>query len=1215
MLRRYLTLMSLVGIVSMFAVSRASSADWPMWRHDANRSASSLDSQLPERLHLQWTRNYAVPRPAWKEDERVQFDATYEPIVVGQTMFVSSAQTDSVTAIDTRTGDEKWRFFANGPVRFAPVAAQGKVFFGADDGFFYCVDAATGEQEWKFNATPNARKVLGNERLISVWPVRGGPVLHNQRIWFIAGVWPFEGAFLYSFDINDTDSQPTVDIATLPTNLLPQGYLAANANGLFIPTGRGTVMEFVFDSREFKDLRYSARGVTDYHVTLGEKWMFHGLRIYDSEHHHLTKYQMNRPVSAGQECYDSQPTNDIACVDLSSAVWSGKKDDAGRAIMERDASAKWAVRSQDILAATPFQPDPESRLVVALRAGNRIYGYWDRIVFAVDIPRESKRGVVSWTTTLSEPPTAMLAADARLYVVSQDGTLQCFGGEKVDIKHHQRNPVDVARNPQSARVAQLLEKTNATEGYCVVIGAQADELIDELLLQSDLRLIVLDPDAKKIHAVRQRFANSDLYGKRIVAYVGDPATFSLPPYLANLVIADNLADTGIELNADLMGAVQKTLRPYGGTAVLPLDEQQHAKLLGANSQLQIERSDNRSFLVRAGALPGSADWTDEYSNPANTLASKDQLVRAPLGLLWYGGPASHPDLFYDRHDWSPGLAVIEGRMFIEGPERLTAVDVYTGRILWQNKLKSGLSPGRRANWNSTGFHLTLARDAVYLTYEKECVLFDPATGAEIKKIRLPDPGDSFGRIRIQEDLMIVPVFRNVDVYGNVPVKILAMNRHEGSVVWTKRSDYSFPFVAIGNNRVFLFEGLMEDLYDNRKRGGRVPEAIPARNVKALDLRTGDELWSGETDRVVTWLSYSEDTDVVIASNKQGVEGWQGTAGKKLWTKSADGEGFLGHPENLWDKVVLWKDQVIDQRGPGRSYDLLTGEPVIRKHPLTGEEIEWQFTKNGHHCGYAVGCENLLTFRAGSAGFLDLETGGTTHLQGFRSGCRNSLIPANGVLSAPNFADECVCSYPIFTSLSLTHIPQAEKWSYTALESVTGRVRRIGVNFGAPGDRLVKDGSLWLDYPSVGGPSPDVEIKTVPERPRWFRNHASQISGDGLTWVASSGGEGLESMSLSLGDVNDTAEYTVRLYFSEPDNVRPGERVFDVSIGDSAVLTDFDPVKAAGGRNRIIVKEFKKVSLGGVLKLSLTAKQGKPIICGLEAIATQPPANQTAARGQ
>ena len=48
-------------------------------------------------------------------------------------------------------------------------------------------------------------------------------------------------------------------------------------------------MEYEFASRQFKRLGYSAHGVTDYHATLGDKWLFHGLRIYDTDHHHLDK--------------------------------------------------------------------------------------------------------------------------------------------------------------------------------------------------------------------------------------------------------------------------------------------------------------------------------------------------------------------------------------------------------------------------------------------------------------------------------------------------------------------------------------------------------------------------------------------------------------------------------------------------------------------------------------------------------------------------------------------------------------------------------------------------------------------------------------------------------------------------------------------------------------------------------------------------------------
>jgi outer membrane protein assembly factor BamB len=38
--------------------------------------------------------------------------------------------------------------------------------------------------------------------LISVWPVRGGPVIADGRVYFAAGVWPFEGVFVIALDIS-----------------------------------------------------------------------------------------------------------------------------------------------------------------------------------------------------------------------------------------------------------------------------------------------------------------------------------------------------------------------------------------------------------------------------------------------------------------------------------------------------------------------------------------------------------------------------------------------------------------------------------------------------------------------------------------------------------------------------------------------------------------------------------------------------------------------------------------------------------------------------------------------------------------------------------------------------------------------------------------------------------------------------------------------------
>ena len=60
--------------------------------------------------------------------------------------------TDSVTALDSETGEERWTFFADGPVRFAPLAWEGKVYFVSDDGCLYCLSADEGRLLWKFCA-------------------------------------------------------------------------------------------------------------------------------------------------------------------------------------------------------------------------------------------------------------------------------------------------------------------------------------------------------------------------------------------------------------------------------------------------------------------------------------------------------------------------------------------------------------------------------------------------------------------------------------------------------------------------------------------------------------------------------------------------------------------------------------------------------------------------------------------------------------------------------------------------------------------------------------------------------------------------------------------------------------------------------------------------------------------------------------------------------
>jgi outer membrane protein assembly factor BamB len=1220
----------------------SSATDWPTWRFDAGRSASTPEA-LPSSLNLQWTRVLPALKPAWPEDPRLQFDASYEPVVGGEMLFYGSSRNDSVTAVDLKTGEQRWRFFAEGPVRFAPLVHKGRVYFGADDGALYCLDAKSGTLQWRFVAAPTGRKVIGSERVISVWPVRGGPVLVDGRIHFTVGVWPFEGTFLYSVDPEsgrvlgkeqvEDSAGATVehDVITL-NDLTPQGYLAANSAELLIPQGRATVATLNRKTKAFGRYSYGTHSVTNYHVAASDRLLFHGAVTYDMQTKKQISSSTRTPVITDKVMY-SAVGSAVVAFDMNEIQLIEKKDRRGKVTKVPVLGKLWTLpldKLRGVTAAEAAKLAAAGPLVVDIRAGNHLFGHQGGFVFGIDLS-DAKQPTVTWRANVEGQVSSMIAANGRLIVTTSTGHMHSFGegAVKPTVFRDSDSGLDLAIPGWSGRVAKLLEERDPGDAYCVVLGVGYGELISELVRQSKLRVVVVDADPKRIATFRKLYDQRGLYGTRLVAHVGDPLSFEMPPYMANLVVSETPEKFGLNSNPAAIVEVFRLLRPYGGTAWLPGDANEYAKIaatVGAAelAQAELKQGTDYSLLTRPGALPGSADWTHEYGDASNTLMSRDNLVKAPLGVLWFGGPASDGSLFYNRHYWGPSMAVIGGRMFIQGPGKMTAVDVYTGRILWQLPLegKANYLPGRRGNdfeGSLAGYHFLAVEDAIYLVHEKSCLKLDPTTGEQINEFKLQKPDDDWGRIRVVDNKLIAEVFRDIDADktklppgrqllagSKAAVEIVAMDRNTGSKIWSYEAEASFPVLSVGKDRVFAFDGALESFYKDWKRRGTIPKASDIKYAKAIDLETGKLVWEHETDFIGTWMSYGGGKDVVLMSNKSSIMAINGRNGKELWKQTSEGVGFRGHPESLWDRVIVWNDRLLDQRGPGLAWDLTTGKRVPRIHPVTKEETPWEFTKSGHHCNYAIASPHLMTFRAGDAGFCDIESGNTSRLKGFRSGCRNSLIPANGVLNAPNMAHGCVCGYSLFTSLALVNLPQTEVWSYSALkfDPKKDAVKRIGINFGAPGDRQDDSGTLWVDYPNKGGTSPAIPMTVKADSPRYFRRHSSLLKGDGVNWVAGSGVEGATSVTLTLSatEPKTPQSYTVRLHFAEPDDAQPGERVFDIALQGKPMAENVDIARDSGDSNSALVREFANVEAGRSLKLDLIPRVGRPILSGISVVA-------------
>lgn len=277
-----------------------------MWGFDSGRGFSTGMS-IPHSPELLWTRQLASPERAWPfqyEDYftggnpagigKLSFDVSYEPVAASGRLFVPSMSADNITAYSADTGEELWRYYAVGPVRFAPVYDKGRLFFVSDDGFLYSLRADTGEMLWRFRGSFNYRSVLGNERLISIWPARGGPVIKDNIVYFAAGVLPFEGVFVHAVCADtgravwsNSTSGSIWDLhqhggAWSYGGPSPQGYIAVAQDRVIVPGGRTPPAVYDRHTGEFLYFRQATgevgKGAGGYRVSAWDGWFSnHGI--------------------------------------------------------------------------------------------------------------------------------------------------------------------------------------------------------------------------------------------------------------------------------------------------------------------------------------------------------------------------------------------------------------------------------------------------------------------------------------------------------------------------------------------------------------------------------------------------------------------------------------------------------------------------------------------------------------------------------------------------------------------------------------------------------------------------------------------------------------------------------------------------------------------------------------------------------------------------
>jgi outer membrane protein assembly factor BamB len=1347
-------LMSCVFFLAIVC-SITNAEDWTTYRYDNARSGVTAE-KVTTPLSLHWTFKPAhAPQPAWmkpaEELERMHFDSAYHVTVANGAVYFGSSVDNKVYAVDAAAGKVRWTFFTEGPVRFAPAVWEDRVYVGSDDGYVYCLKAKDGKLVWKYRAGPTDEKIIGNGRMISLWPVRTSVLVDDGVVYFGAGVFPYEGIYICALDAddgtviwkNDTIGDRSHELSF--GGISPQSYLVASESILYVPSGRAMPAAFDRESGEF--LYYCSTGgkVGGTWALVAEGELIAGVDLSG------TPAKIAYDAKTGKrkgDVYAWFPGIDLVVTpDVSYAVTEDgihaiarsayphinaklnviKEDQDKLTAMLSDLQDKLADVDEKMRDEVSMQIDETTQRIDELAeeekeslksatckwqyarknlsslilAGDTIFAGGDGIAIAVS----ALTGKELWSDSVDGCAHGLAVSDGCLFVSTDKGDIYCFGIEEVsrpkEIKHqidYSPYPEDKLTSVYRAAAEAITNETGIKKGYCLVLDSDTGRLAYELAKRTEMKIVGIEDDPKKVEKAKKALDAAGLYGSRIVVEQWDLS--GLPDYFANLIVSDKMiVSDKFDSPAE---EVSRVLRPYGGVAYTPAGY----RASDAGYEYRESSIENLTVVTR-GELEGAGSWRQLYANPQNTACSDDLLVKAPLSLLWFGEPG--PGKMVERHARAESPMAINGRLFIQGAEIIMAYDAYNGTLLWEREIPGAV----RVRADVDGGNMAATEDGLYVAVFDKCYLLNPATGETVRTYEMPESPDgsprrwgyiscigktlfgttatplraeyaSIWKNYVQEDgtwkSMSAADFGIPSRYSayfdrymaNYPVadekawaafqrggafwnfmasfpswssqrspkgaltermmagdSIFAMDAETGELLWVHRgSEIANIAVTIGDGTIFLAEASVTDeqreealnerqelinsgIYEESVEATLEPEDTDVRLVIALDAATGEKRWEKLVDLTGCggdkMCAAYHDGLLLFFGSFSNHDGGLFRDGSLRWrritTLQADtGDMVWSRPLNYLRRPLIVGDRIIVEP---RSCNVHTGEIEMLPHPITGQQVPWEFLRPGHSCSITSASPNALFYRSYWHAIYDLvEDRGLTLFGGIRPGCWLSLIAANGLLISPEASSGCTCSFPIRSTFVMAskNPRRSREWTVFIRHGAMTPAKQLAVNFGAPGDMQDDEGMLWLGYPRPRtwyGVKFNLNEKTIQGMGKFCYDFREiRMDATDRHWLFTSGYLGLLRCEVPLiSDIwgEEPGIYTVRLGFMAPSGDRKGERVFSVKLQGVDVLKDLDILEVAGAPDKAVIKEFKGIKVENDLTIELIPKTPNPTI--------------------
>jgi len=480
-------------------------------------------------------------------------------------------------------------------------------------------------------------------------------------------------------------------------------------------------------------------------------------------------------------------------------------------------------------------------------------------------------------------------------------------------------------------------------GYAFVLGLKDGDLAIALAKASQLNVMVFDKDADRINKFRKKAYAMGIYGRRVTAFHISSNELPVTACLANVILSERaLANEKLPLTKS---EAARLLRPNGGTLVLP--DTATAKAWAGSIKKQ---GDVLGY--RRPALTGSADWSHQYGNAANTTYTAEEMGGAQqasdLKLQWLGRPGA--DFNIDRQPRVSAPLAVNGRLFHQGMNRIIALDAYNGAVLWSMEVPDFRRlnvPHDSSNWCADAEHL-------YMVVEENAWVVDAATGKVLEYLQIPSKmreSHQWGYIANEGDLLIGTSVRSGSHY----------KEFWGSVHWFDKVGSAGATTQVCSDKIFGYNKTDWKGLWAYGEGVIINSSISLRDGKLYFLENRDPKWKGQTTgRIVDkalWLNLH----VVCLDAKTGKKKWD----EKLPPfKHMDGKnGFIQSAYGLVSDhgyLTVFSESVLTEgkfKGGGQFvYHLFDQSNGKRKW---SQETAWRHNHHGAHISHPIMLEDIV----------------------------------------------------------------------------------------------------------------------------------------------------------------------------------------------------------------------------------------------------------------